>query len=401
MSILEFLKKNAPCYIYNQQDIIEQCNKLKASLSVFDFLYSIKTNPFHRIIEDVCSQGLGADAASANEVCLSANNGIAPEMIFYSTPGKSDADITNTYGKCVMIADSFWDIRRMDNEALEHHEVLKIGVRINPNFSMGDTSGNPSKFGIDVEQLPELEKVLKECRNIIISGIHVHIGSQVLDYQVLGCYYQNCFLLAQEINKIHGAEINFINFGSGIGALYDKAKDIPMDLQKLSEMLSIMVETNKKTINAKLYIETGRFIVCNAGSYYTKVVDIKVSHGKKYVVVENGMNGFMRPSIVNLLQKNAGKLPLLRQEPLYTGEHEFSVEVMNDCIKKEKVSIVGNLCTALDVISEDIELPCMQIGDIIAISNAGSYAYSLSPLLFSSHNLPKEYYDIGDGNIIE
>lgn len=185
--------------------------------------------------------------------------------------------------------------------------------------------------------------------------------------------------------------IEFINFGSGIGALYRETQDKPVDLEKLNNMISEIAEENCVVLNAKLLIETGRFITCNAGKYYTPIVDIKESLGQKYLIVENAMNGFMRPAIANLIYKAAGEI-LTGYEPLYTCQDEFSVQVLNESVEKEKVNIVGNLCTALDVIRENTEVNHAQIGDIIEITNAGSYAYSLSPLLFSSHKIPKQYY---------
>ncbi|RVU54816.1 diaminopimelate decarboxylase family protein [Anaerosphaera multitolerans] len=397
-----FLKEHAPCYIYNQREIIDQCNKLKTALKDFKFLYSIKTNPFPAVVHEVYEQGFGSDAASANEVRISADSGMSPNQIFYSAPGKTDRDIIECYGKCVMTADSFWDIHRMNKEAENRGEILKIAVRINPNFSMTDEVGNPAKFGIDEDRLPELEKVLSECFNVEMIGIHVHVRSQILDYKLIGQYYIRCFKLAQKINNLENVNIEFINFGSGIGALYDKAKDKPVDLEKLSEMVVEIVRENKETLNAELYIETGRFVVCNAGTYYTRIVDIKVSHGKKYLIVQNGMNGFLRPTISNMLNKMkaAGELSLTEQEPLYTKENEFEVRILNNSKKIEKVDIVGNLCTSMDIICEDKELPYAEIGDIVEITNAGSYAYSLSPLFFASHDLPGEYYSLIDGNIL-
>lgn len=164
-----------------------------------------------------------------------------------------------------------------------------------------------------------------------------------------------------------------------------------MDLEKLADLTTDIVKENEDLLKAKLYIETGRFIGCNAGKYYTRIVDVKESMGQKYFIVENAMNGFLRPAVANLLSKAANQ-PLAGYEPLYTCQNEFSVHVLNREDKKERVHIVGNLCTALDVICENVEVNRANAGDIIEITNAGSYGYSLSPLLFSSHVVPGQYY---------
>lgn len=164
MNKQQFIKENAPCYIYDEKMINEQCQKLKAILSAFHFLYSIKTNPFDRVIQCIADQGFGADAASANEVLIAARNGIQPEQIFYSTPGKTEKDIALCYGKCIMIADSFTEIERMNAQAMHNDDVLKIGIRINPRFSMENGPGAASKFGIDEEQMDKLQLLLRKCQ---------------------------------------------------------------------------------------------------------------------------------------------------------------------------------------------------------------------------------------------
>lgn len=398
MDLLNFLKDHAPCYIYDGKKVVDQCRKLKESLSGFEFLYSIKTNAFPPMIQEVSKEGFGADAASSEEVKLAAENGIRPEKIFYSSPGKTDRDIEECYGKCTIIADSISEIRRINQIAARRGDIAKIGVRVNPDFSMLSEKGCSSKFGIDAEQLLKAEQMLSECLNVQIIGIHIHIQSQILDYRILGKYYQNCFALAKKIHAMEHVCVEFINFGSGIGALYREGQDRPVDLKKLADLTAGIVEENKSLLNAGLFIETGRFIGCNAGKYYTRIVDIKESLGQKYLIVENAMNGFMRPAIANLLLKAANP-PLAGYEPLYTCQNEFSVCVLNQEKKKERVHIVGNLCTALDVICEGAEVNCARIGDMIEITNAGSYGYSLSPLLFSSHVIPGQYYLYRDGTL--
>jgi len=399
MNDLQFIKEHASCYIYDESQIRAQCRKLKTSLAAFDFLYSIKTNPFPAVIKCIQQEGFGADAASAQEVELSIQNGISPENIYYSSPGKTESDLEQCFEKCVLIADSLTEIAKINKEAKRRQQVVKIGIRINPDFSMDSDSAVSSKFGIDIEQAEALEVLLRECSSVKVSGIHIHIKSQVLDFEKLGRYYLKCFEIAKRISKLLKTNIEYINFGSGIGAVYDELQDIPVDLTKLSEMLDSMIDENHNSLSARMYIETGRFVTCNAGTFYTRIADIKQSKGKKYLIVEHGMNGFLRPALASLLQKNAGGVDLPGQEPLYTSSHAFSFEVLNNATSKEFVTIVGNLCTAIDVLGENVEMRAAEIGDIIAVSNAGCYAYSLSPLLFSSHGLPSQFIRRGDGNI--
>ena len=389
----EFICKNAPCYIYNKAEIIKQCEKLKKAMPSVQFLYSVKANPFLPVVSTITNCGLGVDAASPQEVVLANANRLTDRQIFYSSPGKTKHDIKRAFGKCIFIADSFHELELLNFHAGKAGKTIKAGIRINPGFGMDKNTGFTSKFGIDEIQLKELSSFLDKTENIVINGIHIHIQSQILNADTLSHYYKNCYLLAERAADLLDIKIEFINFGSGIGTVYDNAKDRPVDLKLLSETISELDEVNRHSLQAKFIIETGRFLTCNAGIYYTRIVDKKISHGKTYLIVENGMNGFLRPSITAFLMKAAGNNSLTEKglESLYTAENAFIVSVLNGETEKETATVVGNLCTALDIIAENIELPIARIGDIVSVSNAGSYGYSLSPLLFGGHQAPKQF----------
>ena len=384
----EFVQQNAPCYLYEEALINERCHALQDAMPEALFLYSVKTNPFAPVLQTVAAQGLGADAASANEVLLAEQAGIAHDLIYYSAPGKTRQDLETVWGKCTIIADSLSELDRLEQLAAGKKENIHVGVRINPQFSMTGTAAAPSKFGVDEEQLATADLRFPHLK---ITGLHVHLRSQLLDAGMLSGYYKNCYALAERMNRLPGVEIQFINFGSGIGTVYDAASEHPLALEKLGEAMRELQAKNQSGLQAKFLLETGRFIVCNAGTYYTRIVDRKVSCGKTYLVVQNAMNGFLRPAIAELLRQNVGAFPANGQEPLYTCGSQSAFCVLGRADDLETVDVVGNLCTALDVMAKDITLPHAEIGDILAVSNAGSYGCTLSPLLFASQELPKEF----------
>ena len=383
------LKTVAPCYLYEEKEIRNACGELKAKLAGFDFLYSVKANPFEPIVRCVADEGFGADAASPGEVMESLKCDIDPENIYYSAPGKTKDDILLTAGKCVLIADSLNEICMIQQIAVDKGESISIGIRVHPGFTMDGNPQGSSKFGIDLEDINALKDTLKSCPDVIPAGIHIHLKSQVLDIHKLTAYYLNVMETALTLKKELGMEIRFINFGSGIGTVYDPDTDLPVNLKKLAEELQPVHEINRE-LQARLLIETGRYVVCNAGRYITPVVDKKVSHSTTYLIVRNGLNGFMRPAIASMLKKVTGD-HIPGMEPLFTKEKEFEVRVLNDSTEQETVTIVGNLCTAIDTIRENVTMNKAEIGDLIEISNAGSYGYSLSPLLFANHTTPKQY----------
>lgn len=385
----DFIKKHAPCYIYSRDEIISNAEKLLSALPDVEFLYSIKANPFEPVVKLLAKRGFGSDSASAAEVQKSLDAGIDSGKIFFSSPGKTKDEILASYGKCVFVADSFSELSILERAASERGETLMVGVRLNPISGFSENEG-PSKFGIDEEQFFSSRARFSDFPHLKIGGIHVHLRSQVLDSENLCEYYRNCFSLALRVQDFLGGEITFINFGSGIGTVYDSSSQSHVDLKLISQTFSFLQEQNKNTLSAKFYIESGRFLVCGAGKYYTPVVDIKESRGTKYLIVENAMNGFLRPALAELLKSATGKYPKQGFEPLFTCGGEVSVRVLGSSQKKEKVTVAGNLCTAQDVIGRNLILNKAEIGDLVEISNAGSYGYSLSPLLFSSFKAPEQ-----------
>ena len=386
-SKMRFAQENAPCYIYEEALIKKRCCALREAMPEVGLLYSVKINPFMPVLKTIAAQGFGADAASANEVLLAEQSGIPSDRIYYSAPGKTLQDIQKVWGKCTIIADSFSELDRLEQCAAANNEWIAVGVRVNPNFSMIGDSAVSSKFGIDEEQLITADLRFPHLK---IIGIHVHLRSQILDADILCAYYRSCYMLAERMSGRSGVEIQFINFGSGIGTVYDSTGEKPLALEKIGQTLRTLRAKNNNSLQAKFILETGRFVICNAGTYYTRIVDRKVSCGKTYLVVQNAMNGFLRPAIAELLRQNIGAFPHNGQEPLYTCGSQSEFRILGRAENCETVDIVGNLCTALDVMARDIPLPHAEIGDILAVSNAGSYGCTLTPLLFSSQEQPKE-----------
>ncbi|WP_300670953.1 hypothetical protein [Desulfoluna sp.] len=381
-------------YIYDEKKISGQINILLENFSHYEFLYSIKTNPLDPIVKFVASKGFGADAASAEEVVIGQKAGVPYEKILYSAPGKTRKDIEKTIDKAIIIADSYNELVLINDISKQKNMHTKVGLRVNIDFSMDGGKGSSSKFGVDEHTLIKQKAFLNSFSHIKIVGIHVHLRCQILDHSKLYRYYEKIVELGLFCQETLGWEMEFINLGGGIGIVYSLAHDTPLDMEKLSRDSQGLVQRFKSKLNARLIIETGRFITCEAGQYVTRIVDIKESHGTKYLIVQKGLNGFLRPSIAELLMDYSPENATLKaSEPLFTATDAFEVMIPDgdkSCL--EKVTVVGSLCTATDVLVKDAMLPKATIGDLVIVSKAGSYAYSLSPLLFSSHGLPYQFY---------
>lgn len=220
-----------------------------------------------------------------------------------------------------------------------------------------------------------------------------------MNADILAAYYKNIFLLAEKFQKANKNTLEFINMGSGMGIQYS-AKDVPLD----TELLGKMVNEHVKTFSAlhpetKIIIEVGRYAVGKSGVYVTTVLDKKVSYGKTYLILKNTLNGFIRPSLAKLVAKYTSETAPVASEPLFTCKDAFEFLTLKEELNFEKVTLVGNLCTATDVIMDDIMLPHLECGDTVIITNAGSYAAVLSPMQFSSQEKPAELFMTRNGEI--
>ena len=382
-------------YVYDENQIENNISALKRCFAGADILYSIKCNPNKSVLRAAFSRGLGADAASAGEVEAALNAGLEPENIFYSSPGKTDDDILSALHRCTIIADSLGEVRRVDELLTKRNEYADIGIRINPNFSFDSSAPAPSKFGADENAVFDFMRH-NACTNARIKGIHVHLKSQETNAKTLAGYHKNVLNLAERFASEFG-ELDFINMGSGIGAsLGGSALDMASLGAAANESLS---RFNKKHPSTRLMVESGRYIVCDAGTYVAHVVDKKASHGKTYVILSGTLNAFLRPAIARLIMKYSASLNPAGSEPLFSGADAFEFIAPYDDRPLERVTLAGNVCTACDIVAEDIELPRLERGDIVLISNAGSYAAVLSPNQFSFQRKAEELFLTKDGNI--
>lgn len=381
-------------YLYDESTISRQIETLIKNFPTFEFLYTIKTNPFAPIVDFTASNGFGADAASAEEVFIAQRAGLPCDKILYSTPGKTRKDIEKTIGKAIIVADSYTELNLINEISKANNLHIKAGLRVNINYAMGGGRGSSSKFGVDEETLIQNKAFISNLSNVDIVGIHVHLTVQILDHKKLYDYYEKIFELAVFCKESLGFALEFINFGGGLGIVYSLENDKPLDVATLGKDSEGLFHRFKTKLNVRLCIETGRYVICEAGWYVTRIADIKESRGTKYLIVEKGLNGFMRPSLAELIVAYApDEAELKPSEPLFTGNDAFEFMIpQGDGTSLETVSIVGSLCTATDIMAKPALLPKAQIGDLVIVSNAGSYSYSMSPLLFSSQPLPRQFY---------
>ena len=374
-------KHRLPAYIYFQKIIERQLNILKENFKDFDIFYSFKSNPNKNICCFIKRQGLFADTASIGEVRLAEDCCFSRDEIIYSSPGKKEKEIKEALGKAIIIADSLNELQLINEVCRKQNIIEEIGIRINPDYSMGDAganeimSGISSKFGIDQEEIKTQINYIHSLTNVKITGLQIYMGSQIVDREILYNNFYNIFKVAAFCKAELEFDIKFIDFGGGFGVQHtidEKGLDIEWVGKKVAELIA-SPEFNPLG-NPRLIIESGRFISAPCGVYVTPVLDVKTSRGKKYAILDGGMNTFFRP--------------------MFMKETKYPIAVINklDEKQREKITLGGVMCTPIDIFLEDVMLPPLEKGDILAFFNTGAYGYTMSLTKFISHDEANEIY---------
>lgn len=388
----QLLSRYDSYYLYSGPGIRAAIHRLQTAFPGVQFLYSVKCNPAGKVLDTVFSAGMGADAASLWEVEAALSRGVPRELIHYSAPGRPEADLRRAYGRCVLIADSLRDLNIIADEASRRGETAEIGVRINPDFTFTADQGSPGKFGIDEEAF-----FAADLSRLRVTGIHVHSKSQELDADILLRYYQRMFDLTERVQQHTGSALTWANFGSGLGVPYLE-EESPLDISALGlRFQKLLSDFRLRQPHLQVCIETGRYITCQNGVYAASVLDKKVSRGKTYILLNGTLNGFVRPAVARMMQ-GLGSPPC---EPMFTHENAFRFTALTENTDRETVTLCGNLCTAADAIAHNISLPRLEIGDGVAMSNAGSYAAVLTPMQFACMTPPAQLFLTEDGTVTE
>ena len=397
-----FEQFGCPFYLYGEEAIAGQLDLLKKSLPGFQLLYSIKTNPHPAICRFMAESGVGADAASSYEVKRALSAGIDRNLIVYSAPGKTAEELDSVLNDCLVTADSYSELELLDRLAGDRGIKLAVGLRVNPLLSYGPglypetLAGAAAKFGVDEETLIERRDFFSRLKNIRLAGLHIFLRSQILSPAAIAAAFERAFKIADFCRNTLDWDLSFINFGGGLG-IAPAPGESPLDLTDLCGRISALVKQYKME-GVRLMVESGRFLVAESGLFVSRVADVKVSRGRIFVIAPGGLNGFLRPALMNLLRRigyDGGPL-----EPLFSapGNHQVSLPG-KEGLPSVKVTVSGNLCTALDVLAEEVELPEPAVGDVLLVSNAGAYSASLSPFAFASFPRPSELYLKRDGQI--
>jgi diaminopimelate decarboxylase len=380
-NILDLVTKYAtPLYVYDLDTIKTQYDCLRLSIpKQVKIFYALKANSNPSICAFIHSLGAGAEIASSGELCIALKSGFLGSKIIYNGPGKTDDDIAYAIENNIHLlnVESIDELYRINTIAEQAQCLVKICVRINPlsgaTQAKMHTGGDSQKFGIDEEKVGVLIEAALKLDWVKLSGIHIYVGSQILSHKVLLNSIENTLNIACKLAKQYQLQLKTINLGGGLGVPYTDAES-EFDVEQFGAGLTKIIEEISKCYDlseTELILEPGRFLVSDAGILLTKVLSVKESRGKKYAIVDSGINHALLPFRMN---------------------KKYSTVIANkiDQAIESKVIIGGALCTSMDAFTTEVELPNIEVNDIICIFNAGAYGFSASLLYFLSAPMPAE-----------
>jgi diaminopimelate decarboxylase len=374
-----------PVYVYDAATLDRQWQRLRDVLPAdFEICYSVKANPNPAILGRFLARGCGLEIASAGEFHYAMRAGCPPERMLFAGPGKTDTELEIVLKHHIgeIHAESLHEIERILAIAGRLAHRAPVAVRVNPGeaarggaMQMG---GKPSPFGIDEERLDEAVDRLASASTAEFRGLHLFSGTQILDAEVLLRQYRKGFAIAERVGARLGRALSTVDFGGGLGIPYFPGEGV-LDLERVrAGVAELATEFRGRPAFAgtRFVVEPGRYLVGESGLFVTTVLDVKVSRGKTFVVIDGGMNHHLAAS-GNLGQVIKRNWPMALVNKL-------------DREPTQVVDVVGPLCTPLDTLARDVRLPAPDVGDLLAVFQSGAYARSASPLGFLSHPAPPE-----------
>jgi diaminopimelate decarboxylase len=385
-----------PAFVYDRKVLNQKFDALREVLPArFSVCYSVKANPNHAILRHFLSRGCGLEIASAGEFHHALRAGCQPSRMLFAGPGKTEAELelAVSYGIGEIHIESITEAKRIGAISRRHGIRTNVAIRVNPAseaeggaMRMG---GRPSPFGVDEEILEQVLDAVLADTPLELQGIHLFVGTQILEAGLLTSQYRHGLGVARRVAARCGRPLRTLDFGGGWGIPYF-AHEKELDLAELRTSLGALfaeVEGDAAFQGTRFLVEPGRFLVGEAGIYLARVNDIKISRGKKFLIVDGGMNHHLAAS------GNLGQ----------TIKRNYPVALLNklDSPPEEAVDVVGPLCTPLDTLARGVILPRAEIGDLFGIFQSGAYARSASPMGFLSHAAPPEILvDAGNHELI-
>jgi len=352
-------KYGTPLYIYDFDYIEDRYTTLKDAFSGKKSMinYAVKANSNLSVIAHLAKMGAGADCVSIGEVKRAMDAGVKKYNIIFSGVGKRDDEIREALQRDILLInlESEAEMKRVEMVAKELGKEARISVRVNPNIDPQthpyiSTGLHENKFGVEIDMAKRMYIYANKSEFLNPIGIHFHIGSQLTNIDPIK---ESCVIVADLVRSLKAIKIDikFFDVGGGIGVVYDDEKTI-----SVQEYTEVIFEATKG-LDVTLLCEPGRYMVANAGAFFTKVLYEKNNDGKRFVIVDGAMNDLLRPSLYNAYHK---------------------IEAVLKDGEKTDADVVGPVCESGDFLGKNVSLPPLEHDDLIIVHSAGAYGFTMS-----------------------
>jgi diaminopimelate decarboxylase len=370
-----------PFYAYDRQKITERIALLRRHLPVEILLhYAMKANPMPAVVQHLAGLVDGMDVASAGEMKVALDTILSPDKISFAGPGKKQHELSSAIAAGVVLnVESIQEMELIAQLGEQLGIVPAVAIRVNPDFELKSSGmkmgGGPKPFGIDTEKVPEaLMRLGMLGLNFI--GFHIFSGSQNLNAAAICEAHTKTFQLGMRLAEHAPFPVRLLNIGGGFGVPYFPGERM-LNLSDIGENLQcLMLKMKQQLPETRIAIELGRYLVAEAGVYVCRVLERKHSRGQVFLVTDGGLHHHLAAS------GNFGQV-IRKNYPVLIGNKVQGME-------KEVVSVVGPLCTPLDILAEQMQMAKATPGDLVVVLQSGAYGLTASPTAFLNHPMPVE-----------
>lgn len=367
-----------PSYVYELGAVRRARALLDAALPAnSELYYALKANPHPAIVAALVAEGCGAEVSSSGELAIALLQGIDPERIVYTGPAKSDAEIAGALAAGVgcLSVESAAELERVDRAAAERGEPARCLLRVNPGGDLRAAGlammGDASQFGVDADQVLADPGAFRRP-HVELRGLHLYAGSNIESVEALLSAFELVLSELPALVEALAIEPELLDLGGGFAHPYARGGE-PDELRGLAPRLWALVESALGGSRPRLAFESGRYLSGACGTLLTRVRDVKHSRGRRFVVLDSGINHLGGMHGLRRLRQLRPQLVAVKQR----GE-------------LRPADVVGPLCTPLDAWGRDVELPELEPRDLLAVSNVGAYGLSASLIAFLGRELPVE-----------
>lgn len=381
ISQLAQLAGRTPFYVYDRGRMRDRIRVLRRHLPpAVSLHYAIKANPMPAVVAFMATLVDGLDVASGQELQVAMDAGALPADVSFAGPGKSLRELEQAVAAGVLLnVESMREIRLLAQISERSGVAARVALRVNPDFELKSSGmkmgGGPKQFGIDAEQIPSALQLVASA-GLNFEGFHIFSGSQNLRPESITDAQTKAFELALRLSAGAPARPSVLNLGGGFGIPYFPGEQ-PLDLAPIGENLERIVGRAQVDLpGCQLVVELGRYLVGEAGFYVCRVLDKKTSRGEVFLITDGGLHHHLAAS------GNFGQV-IRKNYPMINASRMTE----RAC---EKVSVVGPLCTPLDLLCDRGVLSVAQEGDLLAVLQSGAYGLTASPTAFLGHPPPVE-----------